>query len=139
MLILLSFILPSVAGMVLVLTAHSLPSPLLDWLLQQPADRYPLIPQSLDRRVALLISGIAAIAVVVAIIGLFRFRRWARSAYVVITVLYFLGLYFARPCVLPAPAFCIFAISYMVQGAIITMAFSLPTSLLFAPNGLTRR
>jgi hypothetical protein len=129
--ILLSFILPFVAGAVLVITLRSLPSPLLDWLMQQPADRPALVPQSLDRGSALLISGAVSVVILVVTIGLVLFRRWARSAYVIISVLYFVALFFARPSVLPAPAFGMFAVGYFMQGVIIAMAFLPPTSLLF--------
>jgi hypothetical protein len=131
LLIVLSFVLPFVAGAVLIVSLRSLPSPLLDWLMQQPADRPGLVPQSLDRGVALLISAGISIIILVVTIGLVLFRRWARSAYVVITVLYFLALFFARPSVLPSPAFATFALGYFVQGVIIAIAFLPPTSQLF--------
>ncbi|MGH9553482.1 MAG: hypothetical protein ACRD3W_29135 [Terriglobales bacterium] len=131
MLMVVSFVLPFVAGAVLVVSIRTLPSPLLDWLMQQPADRPALVPQSLDRGVALLISAAISIVILVVTIGLFLFRRWARSAYVVITTLYFVALFFARPSVLPSPAFAVFAVGYFVQGVIIAMAFLPPTSELF--------
>jgi len=134
----LSFILPFVAGAVLIVTLHSLPGPLSDWLMQQPADRPALVPQSLDRGVALLISGSVSIVIVIVTIGLILFRRWARSAYVVLTVLYFLALFFAGPSVLPAPAFGMFALGYLLQGVIIAMAFLPPTSVLFASKRSNR-
>jgi hypothetical protein len=132
LLIVLSVILPFVAAAVLMMTLRTLPIPLLDWLMQQPADRPALIPQSFDRGLALLISVVFSVAVIVVTIGLILFRRWARSAYVVIMVLYVGALFLAPPSVLPAPAFGVFAIVYFVQGAIIAMAFLPPTSLLFA-------
>lgn len=131
LLILLSFILPFVAGVVLVMTMRSLPNPLLEWLMQQPADRPALVPQSLDRGVALLLSLGTSIIILAITIGLVLFRRWARSAYAVLTALYFLALFFAPPSVLPSPAFATFAVGYFVQGVVIAMAFLPPTSDLF--------
>ncbi len=120
-----------VSGVVVMLTLRSLPAPLLDYLRQTPADRPALLPQSLDRGVALLIGAIASIAILVVLVGLWRFRRWGRTGYVVITFLYFLSMIFAPPAVLPAPAFASFAIGYLFQGALITMAFLPPIALLF--------
>jgi hypothetical protein len=131
LLMVLSFVLPFVAGAVLIASLRTLPSPLLDWLMQQPADRPALVPQSLDRGVALLISAAISIVILVVTIGLVLFRRWARSAYVVITALYFVALFFTRPSVLPSPVFAVFAVGYFVQGVIIAMAFLPPTSGLF--------
>jgi hypothetical protein len=103
----LSFALPVIAGPVLIVSLRTLPSPLLDWLTQQPADRPALVPQSLDRGVALLMSVAMSIVILVVTIGLFLFRRWARSAYVVITALYFVAL-FSRGlrCFLRQPLLC---------------------------------
>jgi cytochrome b subunit of formate dehydrogenase len=99
--------------------------------MQQPADRPAIVPQSLDRGVALFIALGATIVILIVTIGVVLFRRWARSAYVAITALYFFALFFARASVLPSSAFAVFALGYFVQGVIIAMMFLPPVSSLF--------
>jgi hypothetical protein len=100
--------------------------------MQTPADRPALIPQSLDRGVALMISGIFIIALVVVTIGLWLFRPWGRSGYVVLLLLCVISMFFASPSVLPAPAFACAALNYFIQGALIAMAFLPPVAQLFS-------
>ena len=123
---------PFIAGIIFTVTLRTLPSPLLDWLMQQPADRPALLPQSLNRGIALLIAVIIGIFFIIVVIGVWRFRPWARAAYVIITVIYFVCLFFAPPTVLSAPAFGVFAIGYFVQGIVLAMLFLPPIAQMFA-------
>jgi hypothetical protein len=125
------FVLPVIAGIVTVISLSSLPAPLLEYLQATPSGTAALFAR-LPKPVPLL-SGILVIAVGLAsFVGLWRFRRWGRSLYVAFTIVYILIMPLMGVLVLPAAATPLLYVGYLLQGALIAMAYLPPIADVFA-------
>src|SRR6266478_7064198 len=132
LLIVFSFVWLIVAVTVSTPSIPSLPQSLLDYLLQHTPDRPGFIPQSASKGVALMVSLVVLVISIATIIGMWRFRPWARVLFVFGTGLGLLSQIFAGPTVLPgAAAFC-FSVAEFTQGATVAIAFLPPVSDLFS-------
>lgn len=135
-LIILSVAWSVVSIVVFVVSARSLPAPLHDYILVRAHERPFYMPRSLTPWLTILIglsvlvcSATIAIAIPV---GLYRFRRWARTGYVAIAALCTISLFWSGPVVCPSATFACFEIGSFIQGALVTAAFLPPFAELFA-------
>jgi hypothetical protein len=134
LLIVFSFVWLIVAVTVSTLTIPYLPQPLRDYLLQHTPDRPGFIPQSVSKGVVLVISLVVLVISVATIVGMWRFRPWARVLFVVGTAFGLLSQIFASPTVLPGAASFCFSVAEFMQGVTIAIAFLPPVSNLFSPR-----
>lgn len=130
-LIVLAFLIPFVTPVAAMLSCSTLPAPLLNYLQSEPSGSMAAFSR-LPRSVAILSGALAIAAAIFATIGLFTFRRWGRSLYVLLTVLYMVCMPFMGPLVLPAALTPLFCLSYLIQGGIIAMAYLPPITQLYA-------
>jgi hypothetical protein len=132
LLIVFSFVWLIIAVIVSTLTIPSLPQSLLDYLLQHTPDRPGFIPQSVGKGVALSISIVVLVVSIATIVGMWRFRPWARVLFVIGTAFGLLSQIFAGPVVLPGAASFCFSVAEFTQGATVAIAFLPPVSNLFS-------
>jgi len=79
---------------------------------------------------------VAAIGIVLAIligtvtitVGLYFWRRWARSLYLITTILFLLSSIFLGPVVLSGPTEFLYGIGYMLTGFILALAYFSPVA-----------
>ncbi|MFL6519512.1 MAG: hypothetical protein ACJ8NS_04770 [Chthoniobacterales bacterium] len=122
---------PILTAVIGALPFTTLPIPLSEFLRSQPtgsAAMFAGFPRSL-----ILLLGIAVVIVVLAaFVGLWRFRRWGRALYVAVTVVYAVCMPLMGPLVLPASLTPLFYVGYLIQGAVIAMAYLPPVADVFA-------
>jgi hypothetical protein len=107
-----------------------LPPPLLEYVQSQQhrqnAGAIPIGPFGFAFLLAIVLVLISIF------IGLWRFRRVARTFYLILTLLYACYLPFIGPLVLPAAVVPVVYLAYLAQGALLAMAYLPPVGDLFS-------
>jgi hypothetical protein len=123
-------LLPILDGIVSSIAFSTLPAPLFDYLQSTPigvAAVFSRVPPFLMLPLIIVVT----IAGVASFVGLWKFRPWGRLLYVVITVLYVACMPLMGLLVVPPAATPLFYLGYLLQGALIAMAYLPPVADLF--------
>ncbi|MFL6519515.1 MAG: hypothetical protein ACJ8NS_04785 [Chthoniobacterales bacterium] len=122
---------PILTAVIGALPFTTLPIPLSEFLRSQPIGPAAMFGD-LPRALMLVLSIAVVVVGLTAFIGLWRFRPWGRALYVGLTLVYALCMPLMGPLVLPASLTPVFYVGYLLQGALIAMAYLPPIADMFA-------